>query len=234
MGDYYDILELPRNSSTADIKKAYRKLALKWHPDKNPDRKEEAERRFKQISEAYEVLSDEKKRRIYDQYGKDGLLGNAGDHGQFGAEDFFSDFPGFSFSFRDPEDVFREFFGCDPFTDLFGGASSRHQQGSLNRRQDAMFGFPGFGFGFGGFPDPFSGTGFNDGFTSFSSSSFSFGQGGGGRAGVRKTTVSTKNIGGKRIETRTTVENGVETVTVHEDGVLKSKTVNGVPQAIEY
>lgn len=58
MVDYYKVLEVQRTVSSADIKKAYRKLALKWHPDKNPDDLEEANRRFKEISEAYEVLSD--------------------------------------------------------------------------------------------------------------------------------------------------------------------------------
>ncbi|EGI63256.1 DnaJ-like protein subfamily B member 6 [Acromyrmex echinatior] len=60
MVDYYKVLEVQRTSSSADIKKAYRKLALKWHPDKNPDNLEEANKRFKEISEAYEVLSDGK------------------------------------------------------------------------------------------------------------------------------------------------------------------------------
>jgi DnaJ-class molecular chaperone len=55
---YYEILEISERATEGDIKKAYRQLALKWHPDKNPDRKEEAEKRFKEISEAYEVLSD--------------------------------------------------------------------------------------------------------------------------------------------------------------------------------
>ena len=58
--DYYEILELPKNATESDIKKAYRKLALKWHPDKNPDNLQDAEIRFKEISEAYEVLSDRK------------------------------------------------------------------------------------------------------------------------------------------------------------------------------
>ncbi|KAG8138772.1 hypothetical protein E2320_001606, partial [Naja naja] len=86
----------------------YRKLALKWHPDKNPDNKEEAERQFKQVAEAYEVLSDTKKRDIYDKYGKEGLSG--------GGSHFDSPFE-YSFTFRNPDDVFREFFGGrDPFS----------------------------------------------------------------------------------------------------------------------
>ncbi|KAM3131661.1 hypothetical protein pb186bvf_016192 [Paramecium bursaria] len=67
--DFYKILEVPKNASDADIKKAYRKLALKWHPDKNPDNKEQASEKFKQIGEAYAVLSNPEKRSYYDKYG---------------------------------------------------------------------------------------------------------------------------------------------------------------------
>ena len=70
--DYYEILEIERTNDKEVIKKAYRKLALKYHPDRNPDDKS-AEERFKQINEAYEILSDDEKRQIYDRYGKDGL-----------------------------------------------------------------------------------------------------------------------------------------------------------------
>ncbi|KAL8164931.1 UNVERIFIED_CONTAM: hypothetical protein K2H54_016535 [Gekko kuhli] len=109
MVDYYEVLGVHRHASQEDIKKAYRKLALKWHPDKNPDNKEEAERQFKQLAEAYEVLSDAKKRDIYDRYGKEGLNGGGGSH-------FDSPFE-YGFTFRNPEDVFREFFGGrDPFS----------------------------------------------------------------------------------------------------------------------
>ncbi|KAM9078375.1 dnaJ homolog subfamily B member 6 isoform 2-T5 [Megaptera novaeangliae] len=116
MVDYYEVLGVHRHASAEDIKKAYRKLALKWHPDKNPENKEEAERKFKQVAEAYEVLSDAKKRDIYDKYGKEGLNSGGGGGSHFDSA------CGFGFTFRNPDDVFREFFGGrDPFAfDFFG------------------------------------------------------------------------------------------------------------------
>jgi len=135
MVDYYRILEVTRNSSTEDIKKAYRKLALKWHPDKNPDNLEEATKKFKEISEAYEVLSDEKKRKVYDTYGKEGLSQSSRSRSRHYGGNPFDDFgmPGFTpFTFRDPEEVFREFFGeRSPFEDLLG--FGRGGQGRRNR-----------------------------------------------------------------------------------------------------
>ncbi|XP_064431722.1 dnaJ homolog subfamily B member 6 isoform X3 [Mirounga angustirostris] len=124
MVDYYEVLGVQRHASAEDIKKAYRKLALKWHPDKNPENKEEAERKFKQVAEAYEVLSDAKKRDIYDRYGKEGLNGGGG-----GGIHFDTPFD-FGFTFRNPDEVFREFFGGrDPFSfDFFGVVGDFHFQ----------------------------------------------------------------------------------------------------------
>ncbi|KAL3577723.1 hypothetical protein D5086_019227 [Populus alba] len=104
--DYYNILKLNRNATEEDMKKAYKRLAMKWHPDKNPVNKKEAEAKFKLISEAYDVLSDPNKRQIYDLYGEEGLKS-------------FDQIPppttnvGASFRFnpRDAEDIFAEFFG---------------------------------------------------------------------------------------------------------------------------
>lgn len=86
--DYYEILEVPRNADGEVIKKAYRKQAMKYHPDRNPGDKE-AEARFKEAAEAYEVLSDKKKRQVYDTYGHDGLK-NTGYSGPNDAADIFS------------------------------------------------------------------------------------------------------------------------------------------------
>ena len=88
--DYYEILSVTRSASSGEIKKAYRKLAMKYHPDRNPGDKE-AEDSFKSCTEAYEVLSDEKKREIYNTYGHDGLK-NSGYSSPGSAEDVFSSF----------------------------------------------------------------------------------------------------------------------------------------------
>uniref|UniRef100_A0A8C8TDA5 DnaJ homolog subfamily B member 6 n=1 Tax=Peromyscus maniculatus bairdii TaxID=230844 RepID=A0A8C8TDA5_PERMB len=117
MVDYYEVLGVQRHASTEDIKKAYRNRHFKWHPDKNPENKETAERKFKQVAGAYEVLSDAKKWDIYDKYSKEGLNGNGGEGGGSHFESPFE----FGFTFRNPDDVLREFFGgTDPFSfDLF-------------------------------------------------------------------------------------------------------------------
>src|SRR5688572_3181217 len=89
MSDYYEVLGLKRSASQDEIKKAYRKSALKYHPDRNPG-DAQAEKKFKEISEAYEILSDEKKRQIYDQYGADALRGGGMGEGANGTGGFSS------------------------------------------------------------------------------------------------------------------------------------------------
>ena len=78
---YYEILGVDRNASDAQLKKAYRKLAVRWHPDKNLDSREEAERMFKLVAEAYEVLADPRSRETYDRFGKEALKGGGGGGG---------------------------------------------------------------------------------------------------------------------------------------------------------
>ncbi|KAJ4885954.1 DNAJ heat shock family protein [Raphanus sativus] len=103
--DYYKVLQVDRSAKDEDLKKAYRKLAMKWHPDKNPNNKKEAEAKFKQISEAYDVLSDPQKRAIYDQYGEEGLKSQAPPPPPGGSE------TSFRFNGRSADDIFSEFFG---------------------------------------------------------------------------------------------------------------------------
>ena len=97
--DFYAILGVPRDADERTIKSAYRRLSLKWHPDKNPNNKEEAERKFMDIAQAYEVLSDPEKRRRYDLGGEEGFAGGPGGPG------------GFSFSAGDAFNIFEQFFG---------------------------------------------------------------------------------------------------------------------------
>ncbi len=118
--DYYEVLGVPKGASKDDIKKAYRKLAVKYHPDRNPD-DSKAEELFKEASEAYEVLSDDKKRQAYDQFGFAGVEGMSGG-GQGGAQDFSSAFRDFEDIFGDFGDIFGSFFG--------GGGGGGRRRGS--------------------------------------------------------------------------------------------------------
>jgi curved DNA-binding protein len=124
--DYYKILGVDKNASTEDIKKAYRKLAFKWHPDRNPDNKAQAEEMFKKISEAYAVLSDEEKRKQYDMFGSADQFRQ-----RYSQEDIFRGFDineilrSFGFDFGGGGRVYtrrttRSSF--DPFADLFGAS----------------------------------------------------------------------------------------------------------------
>jgi molecular chaperone DnaJ len=119
--DYYEILGVPRNADANDIKKAYRKLALQYHPDKNQGNKQ-AEEKFKELSEAYEVLKDPEKRRRYDQFGQSGLKGG------------FNGFGGFEF---DLGDALRTFMSAGfGFSDFFGTSSQARSRGARIRGGD--------------------------------------------------------------------------------------------------
>lgn len=108
--DYYKVLGVERSATAQEIAKAYRRLALKYHPDKNPEDRDKAEEQFKKVSEAYDVLQDAEKRKIYDQFGKAGLeRGGGGGCG--------------GFNVQRADDIFRHFFeasGEDPFSVIFG------------------------------------------------------------------------------------------------------------------
>lgn len=108
--DYYEVLGVDKNVTDEELKRAYRKLAKKYHPDANPDNRKEAEEKFKEVSEAYEVLSDSQKRKMYDQFGHEGPQGFGGGQGNGYYSYTTSGFDGFG-DFGDLGDIFSSFFG---------------------------------------------------------------------------------------------------------------------------
>lgn len=113
--DYYELLEVDRSANADEIKRSFRKLAMKYHPDKNPDDKE-AEQRFKEINEAYEVLKDEQKRAAYDRYGHSAFENGMGGGNPFGG--------GFGFNAEDLSDLFS-----NVFSDFMGGMHTSQRNG---------------------------------------------------------------------------------------------------------
>ena len=134
--DYYEVLGVDRNVSQSDLKKAFKRLAIKYHPDKNPGNKE-AEDKFKEAAEAYEILSDPSKRTTYDQFGHQGVNSSFGQSG---------------FRNVDINDIFNNIFGGDEifgdiFGDIFGGGMRRGPRRGRNIQmsldlslEDAVFG----------------------------------------------------------------------------------------------
>jgi curved DNA-binding protein CbpA len=160
--DYYEILGVKNDATKDEIRKAYKKLAIKWHPDKNPDNKEEAEKKFKEISEAYSVLSDDEKKKEYDNRDK-------------------VNFQGFDFNDFDPFSMFKDFFGQrnnfnragfdDDFGDFgfknnnfagFGMGNAHKQFEEIHKRFANMHKGMGRGFSGGFDDDPFNDDFFND------------------------------------------------------------------------
>ena len=140
--DYYEVLGVDKNATEEEIKKAYRKLAKKYHPDANPNNKEEAEAKFKEVNEAYENLSDPQKRKMYDQFGANGPRGFG--QGGFGGQGGYYSYNGSGFDgfgdFGDLGDIFSSFFGGG-----FGGRNSSSRQkgprkgADLNVRMEITF-----------------------------------------------------------------------------------------------
>jgi molecular chaperone DnaJ len=130
--DYYDVLGIGRTSSPEEIKSAYRKAALKWHPDRNPKDKEEAEEKFREATEAYSVLSDGNKRSTYDRFGHAGVSGAGGGVNQSIYEEF--------------QDIFGDFFG---FEEIFGRGAARRTraQRGADLRYDMRLTFEEAAFG---------------------------------------------------------------------------------------
>ena len=122
--DFYEVLGVSKTATAEDIKSSYRKSALKWHPDRNPENKQEAEANFRECTEAYSVLSDVEKRQIYDTYGHAGLSQMGGG----------VDFNGTVF--QDFHDIFGDFFG---FEDLFGGGGGRRGRTRAQRGADLRY-----------------------------------------------------------------------------------------------
>ncbi len=130
--DYYEVLGVSKTATDEEIKKAYRKLAKKYHPDANPDNKKEAEEKFKEVSEAYETLSDSQKRRMYDQFGPDGPQGFGG--GGPGGGYYSYSTSGFNgFDDFDLGDIFS-FFGGG-----FGGRGARQKSAGPRKGRDLKY-----------------------------------------------------------------------------------------------
>ena len=132
--DYYAILGVSKTATDDELKKAYRKMAKKYHPDANPDNKEEAEKKFKEVNEAYEVLSDAKKRKMYDQFGTVDPQGFGGAGGPFGGGNYYSYSSSNWDDFGDLGDIFSSFFGGG-----FGGQRATRKNNGPRKGEDLNY-----------------------------------------------------------------------------------------------
>ncbi|NXM40331.1 DNJB8 protein, partial [Gymnorhina tibicen] len=206
MVDYYEVLGLQKEASQNDIKKSYHKLALKWHPDKNPRNKEEAEKKFKEIVEAYETLSDPQKRSLYDNSVEESRTHGEGAAG--GGSSFFASHHGFPHQ----DELFE---GMYPFTCIFLNPFDIRLNGENWQSTSGRGGRP---------REPF--VHWNS-FCSSGHSNSTFSESTAGPYGVRTVITTTEEIDGKTITTRKIIEDGQEIKEVEEDGKLKSVIING-------
>ncbi|KAM6300823.1 dnaJ homolog subfamily B member 8 [Aegotheles albertisi] len=208
MVNYYKVLGLQKSASQDDIKKSYHKLALKWHPDKNPSNKEEAEKKFKVIVEAYNTLSDPQKRSLYDRSVEETRSHREGS--TMGAHNSSFDSP---FIFPNLEKIFKEVFGgMDPSVDDFWDPFDNIRSSGENWHRTS------------GRSSSSLGHDFTESFMPWNSF---FDEDTAGPHGVRSVSITTEVINGKRITTRKIIENGQERTEVEEDGQLKSVVVKG-------
>eukprot|EP00299_Pterocystis_sp_00344_P004760 c16035_g1_i1.p1 GENE.c16035_g1_i1~~c16035_g1_i1.p1 ORF type:complete len:279 (+),score=32.05 c16035_g1_i1:60-896(+) len=243
MSDYYDVLGVSRTATPQEIKSAYRKLALKWHPDKNLDNREQAEVMFRKISEAYEVLSDPDARRQYDHYGRGpSAASSASAH---------------SFHFSNAFDVFRDVFGTDDpfsnfdshFDDITEEVYEDNSHHSHNRPHHTQSNFRSqpytnqqsrhhrFGHSMPDLMDPFAAFGFPRGFDSMFNDDFGFGRMGsmggmGGMPGMTSSTTysfsSSSSGGAPQVYSRsehTVIENGKRVTKVLESDGTRTQAV---------
>lgn len=201
MHNYYELLGIPNNAAKSEVKRAYRKLALKWHPDKNPNNLTEANKRFKEICEAYEILFDDRKRRVYDdeRYRRAFINMSA---------------QGFNrFSFKPPHEIFREEFGDESPTYYetldppVSYCSCYHGPNDIPHRNFMSF-----------MRDPFTNMKVN--ITEPMDSRVS------AAGDPRDIIVTTKMVDGRKLVTKTFRDNNGETILLYENGKLISKTFN--------
>ncbi|XP_010281671.1 PREDICTED: dnaJ homolog subfamily B member 8-like [Phaethon lepturus] len=218
MVDYYKVLGLQKSASQDDVKKSYHKLALKWHPDKNPSNKEEAEKKFKAVAEAYEVLSDPQKRLLYDRSVKESRSHRG--RSAMGSHNNSFDSP---YIFHDLEETFREVFGgidpfvhvfWDPFNNIRNNGENWHRTSGRGRSSTL----------FSDFVESFMPW---DSFSPSEQPASSSAEDTAGPHSVSSVLTTTEVINGKKITTRKIIKNGQERTEVEEDGQLRSVTING-------
>ncbi|KAH6930429.1 hypothetical protein HPB50_013494 [Hyalomma asiaticum] len=224
MRDYCSLLDVPRNTSSEEIRRAYRQLALKWHPDKNAGNKAEDQARSNKISETYEVLSDESKRRHYDLHGRGGQ--QTGHHKNFArSRDANANTTGgaFPFAYLGPDALSREFFGSsDTYRDLFCG-----MHGGQCGLAVLTGGFTAYQQNFGSTARPEFIDLENLLFAPHLPASGVGGNSAGLVAMPTQQVSSLRNINSNRIETRTSMGDDIKNMLCFEDDQLISHAVEG-------